>query len=422
MFSGVRASNLPCLNSQDSFAFASPLCLDIKIPRFDGDLLFTSKSLGMNMIDSVSQAATLLNDYQHLGASLKQWLQLAFGGICLWALLRFLIKRVSRRLKRIAESSATQWDDILLLAIRKTHGFCLFAFSLFLCAKAMGLAPAAMDIIYKVVMIASFFQVALWGNEILQHWLSFYLMNRNGQRERVDLSTYSAINITAKFLLYVLLLLLLLDNLGVNITALVTGLGIGGIAIALAVQNILGDIFASLTIVLDRPFEVGDFIVVDGRKGTVETVGLKTSRVRSLSGEQLVFPNKKLIESYIQNFKRMQERRVAFKVGVAYETPLPELRAIPQLIKDIIAAQPQTRVDHVHLLEYGDQSLIYEVVYFMTTPDNSLAMDVRQEVNLRILELFSERGIDFTSPSRSIVDSGSRPGLAVEGQKGIQPK
>jgi len=189
----------------------------------------------------------------------------------------------------------------------------------------------------------------------------------------------------------------------VNITGLVAGLGIGGIAVALAVQNILGDLLASLSIVLDKPFVIGDSIVVDSFSGTVEHIGLKTTRIRSISGEQLVFSNNDLLKSRIQNYKRMQERRVVFGFGVTYQTPLEKLPLINRIIREIIAAQPNSRFERVHFKEYGDSALNYEVVYFVMTPEYGIFMDVQETINLEIFRRFQEEGIEFAYPTRTVL-------------------
>jgi len=198
------------------------------------------------------------------------------------------------------------------------------------------------------------------------------------------------------------ILLLALDNFGVNITTLVTGLGIGGIAVALALQSVLGDLFASLSIVLDKPFVIGDFINVDEYMGTVEHIGLKTTRVRSLSGEQLVFSNSDLLKSRIRNYKHMQERRVAFTIGVTYQTPLDRVAAIPSIIRKIIEAQGGVRFDRSHFKTYGDSALVFETVYYVLSSDYNAYMDIQQAINLRVYEEFAAEGIEFAYPTRTL--------------------
>jgi len=215
-------------------------------------------------------------------------------------------------------------------------------------------------------------------------------------------TTITFLGFIARLILWVIVLLLILDNLGVNITGLVAGLGIGGIAVALAVQNILGDLLASLSIVLDKPFVIGDFVVVDSLSGTIEHIGLKTTRIRSLSGEQLIFSNNDLLKSRIRNYKRMEERRIVFGFGVVYQTPMEKLTFIKTIVGDIIKKQENARLDRVHFKEYGDSSLNFEVVYFVAKPDFNLYMDVQEAINLEIFRRFQEEGIEFAYPTRTL--------------------
>jgi len=198
-------------------------------------------------------------------------------------------------------------------------------------------------------------------------------------------------------------LLMALENFGVNITTFITGLGVGGVAVALAVQNILGDLFASLSIVLDKPFVIGDSLAVGEFQGTVEHVGLKTTRLRSLGGEQLIFSNGELTKSRMRNYGRMAERRVVFKIGVTYDTPREKLAQIPAWIKQIITEQPQTRVDRSHFAAYGDFALTFETVYYVLSPDYNTYMDIQQTINLKIHERFEKEGIEFAFPTQTLI-------------------
>lgn len=345
-----------------------------------------------------------LNEMTYLDSSLMHWLSALIGATAFWMLIRFVQARLVSNLEKSVPLSDTKFDDGLLIVLKKTQGIFLFIICFFLMSKFLGFSVKASLLLHKFLVVAMFFQAALWGNELVGFGLSRYLKRRgHGEQSEVHLSAYSAVSITAKFVLWSVLFLLLLDNLGVNITALVTGLGIGGIAIALAVQNILGDIFASLTIVLDRPFEVGDFIVVDGSKGTVESIGLKTSRIKSLSGEQLVFPNKKLVESQIQNFKQMQTRRIVFGFGVLYDSTYEQLEKIPEIVRQILGRVPEVVLDRVHLQKFGESSIDYEVVYIMQVPDYNVYMDAQQTINLALFKEFAAQGIEFAFPTRTVL-------------------
>lgn len=207
---------------------------------------------------------------------------------------------------------------------------------------------------------------------------------------------------TGKLLVWSILFVIALDNIGVEVTTVITGLGIGGIAIALAAQGVLRDLFASIAIVLDRPFRTGDFVVIEDMYGTVERVGVKTTRMRSLSGEQLVFGNDDLLASRIRNYGRMEARRVLFTFGVTYDTPPEQLEAIPQMVREAIESQPGTRFDRAHFRGYGESALEFETVYYMLNADYDAYMDVQQAVNLRLLRRFREEGIEFAFPTRTL--------------------
>ena len=212
-----------------------------------------------------------------------------------------------------------------------------------------------------------------------------------------------AMSFVGRALVWTVVALLVLDNLGIDVTALITGLGIGGVAVALALQNVLSDLFASLSIVLDKPFVVGDFVVVGDVMGTVEHVGLKTTRLRSLSGEQLVISNSDLLSSRIRNFQRMSERRAVFQLGVTYETSPDKLRAVPGIVRAAIEGQPGTRFDRSHFKSYGAFSLDFETVYYVHTADYNRYMDVQEGINLELLSQFNAHGIEFAYPTSTVL-------------------
>ncbi len=197
-------------------------------------------------------------------------------------------------------------------------------------------------------------------------------------------------------------LLLALSNIGVDITSLIAGLGIGGIAVALALQNVLGDLFSSFSIYFDKPFEVGDFIVIGDDMGTVERIGMKSTHIRTLLGEQLVVSNQELTTARIQNFKRMDRRRVVVSLGVTYDTSQKKLEMIPKMVEDIIKKVDKTEFDRCHFHEYGDSALLYELVFYVDTPDYNMYMDIRQDVNLQIFEAFAKEKIEFAYPTQTL--------------------
>jgi small-conductance mechanosensitive channel len=253
-----------------------------------------------------------------------------------------------------------------------------------------------------VAVIAVIIQLARWGNVVITFWVERY-QRRHAPEETERLASLHALAFIGRLFLITLALLLALDNIpGVEITTLIAGLGIGGIAVAIAVQNTLSDLFGSLSIILDKPFVNGDFIVIDSYMGTVEHIGLKTTRIRSLSGEQLIFSNTDLLKSRIRNYKRMAERRVVFSINIVYQTSYRKLQRIPVIIREIINQQENVRFDRVHFQNYGDFALIFEIVYYVLNADYAVYMDVQQSVNLEIFKRFEQEDIIFAYPTRTI--------------------
>ncbi len=204
------------------------------------------------------------------------------------------------------------------------------------------------------------------------------------------------------FAIWMTALVFVLDNLGVKISAVVAGLGVGGIAVALAAQAVLGDMFGYFVIFFDKPFAIGDFIVVEEKMGTVEYIGIKTTRIRAIGGELLIFSNKDLTNSRVHNFKKMERRRVVFKLGIIYQTPSEKLKAIPALVRRIIESQQDTTFDRGHFASYGDSSLNFEFVYYVSGADYTKYMDIQQAINLEIFEAFEKQNIEFAYPSQTL--------------------
>lgn len=213
----------------------------------------------------------------------------------------------------------------------------------------------------------------------------------------------------ANVIIWILGFVFLVDNLGYNVTTLIAGLGVGGIAIALAAQAVLGDLFSYFVIYFDRPFEIGDFVVVGSDNGVIEYIGIKTTRIRTLSGEELVCSNTDLTNSRLQNFKRMQKRRIVFGLGVTYQTSHQQVSEIPALVKGILTSKPKLQFDRAHFSGYGDFSLNFEFVYYVLDPDYNTYMDLQQEVYLEIFAIFEQKGIDFAYPTQTLYFENQTP-------------
>jgi small-conductance mechanosensitive channel len=229
-----------------------------------------------------------------------------------------------------------------------------------------------------------------------------FIINRVLEKKGGKARSLKWIAVVVKILIWATALLLVLDNIGVQVTTLVAGLGIGGLALAFAAQAILQDIFSFVTIFFDRPFEINDFIVVGDLRGTVEHIGVKTTRLRSISGEQLIFSNRDLTDSRIRNYKRMENRRVLFTLGVTYNTTSETLEEIPGIIKEIILSVENTTFDRAHFKELADFSLNFEVVYYVMSQDYKVYMDVHHKINIVIKKTFDEKGIEFAFPTQTV--------------------
>ena len=255
--------------------------------------------------------------------------------------------------------------------------------------------------IHIAIVLTFWFQVGLWGMAVVR----FAIDRRARRAGGTDAALAGSIDIIvfiAGITVWAMAFLLALDNLGIEIKPLLAGLGIGGIAVALAVQTVLGDLLASMSIALDKPFGIGDSLQVDDINGTVEHIGVKSTRLRSVSGEQVIMSNADILKSRVRNNGRMRERRAAFVLNIAYNTKAETLRAIPAVIRDIVTTQPHTRFDRCHFLSYGDWALRFEVVYFVTVSDYMVYADTQQAINLAIFERFEEMGVEFAFPTRPV--------------------
>ena len=314
---------------------------------------------------------------------------------------------VGRQLQRITEGGHLPFLGYIEEVLSATRLLFIGALSLLIALSQLTLAAQQAKWLQYAWIVILLMQIGLWGTRIVA-----VAAERAFVRQR-DVNPAAATHLmlgalVARILLWSLVLLAMLDNLGFNISTLVASLGIGGIAVALAVQNILGDIFSSVSIALDKPFVIGDFIVVDSYMGTVEYIGMKTTRLRSLGGEQIIFSNTELLKNRIRNYKRMQERRVLFEFRVAYETASDDVERIPSLVKDIVTAGGLVRLDRVHFKSFGDSALLFEVVYFVLDADYNRYMDIQQTINMAMLRKFRDRNITFAYPT-STVHIGSMP-------------
>ncbi|MBN1859795.1 mechanosensitive ion channel family protein [Candidatus Bipolaricaulota bacterium] len=325
-----------------------------------------------------------------------------FVALFFWVCVRFIL----RRLSKIAERTSTRLDDLVCKLLERTKLVFLSVAAIYVGSLVVELPGVADQVLRVLSVLALLFQAGYWGNALISFWIDHSIRDRLSSDAR-KATSLSALGFVAKVVIWSVVVLIGLDNIGVDITALIAGLGVTGIAISLAVQSILGDLFASLSIIIDKPFEIDDFVVVGELSGTVEKIGLKSTRVRSLSGEQIIFGNGDLLSSRIKNYKRMNERRIVFGLGVAYDTPKESLEAIPEMVREIIGRQKDARFDRCHFKTYGEFALLFEIVYYVLIPDYSVYMDVQQAINLDIHAQFEAAGIVFAYPTQTIYLAGT---------------
>ena len=339
---------------------------------------------------------------QEFWGNLIQDYLIAFGVFVVFLLVfKFFEKKVLKKVEKWARKTKTDIDDEIVKIVEKMpHIFYLY-FSFYIAIKFLSINTTVSKVIDGILIILLIYWAAKVASDLIEYGFR-KLAAKKGAKEKEKTTTYFALAFIAKIILWSTGLLLILSNLGVNISALVASLGIGGIAIALALQNVLGDIFSSFSLYFDKPFEIGDFIVLGDHKGTVKKIGLKTTRIQALQGEEIVVSNNELTSARVQNFKKMQKRRIDFGFGVTYDTPPAKLKKIPKMVKEVITKVKLADFDRAHFKKFGDSSLDFEVVYYANTADYNKYMDTQQKINLDIVSAFEKEKIEMAFPTRTI--------------------
>lgn len=346
----------------------------------------------MNGLDELGQHAFLGND---LAAWAKALVQFALWFTVLPVLKRF----VTRRLQKLEPAQSSAALELVLELLKRTTRIFLVVVAVYLAVLWLEV-PERLELwVTGTLRFFIWLQVALWGTATMRFFVDRRL-RRDADAAKESAASLNILKFVGVAAVWALAFLLLLANLGIDVTALIAGLGVGGIAIALAVQKVLGDLLASLSIALDKPFKVGDFLVVGEEKGTVEHIGIKSTRLRSLGGEQVIISNADLLSSRVHNFGLLYERRAVLRIGIARGTPREKVAELPRILEESIRAQPTTRFERAHFASFGTYSLDFEAAYLVLDPDYGRFMDIQQAINLRLLEVFRERGIDFAYPTQ----------------------
>ncbi len=335
-----------------------------------------------------------------LGNSLLSWL-IALGVILVLFFALLTIRSAIRRYHgSMRQTSDTELMEIPLEILSRTTLLFFVVVAVFAGLSTLDMPDRIQAVLSAGLMLALFFQAGIWASAAAMAWLERRRRRTATLTDRAVAGSLGIVAFIVRVAIWSLVLLVALDNLGIDVTALVAGLGIGGIAVALATQNVLGDLFASLSIAFDKPFLVGDFLILDDYLGSVEDIGVRSTRLRSLSGEQIILSNADLLKSRVRNYGRMFERRVVMGHRIAYGTPLEHVREIPRLIREAIEAQPDTRFDRAHFAKHGPDALEFESVYYVLSPDYNRYMDIQQAINLRIHEELAARDVEFAFPTQ----------------------
>jgi small-conductance mechanosensitive channel len=343
---------------------------------------------------------TDLLDQEYLGNTVQQYL-IVLGVIILGLLLVKLFKKlVLKRIKKVVAKTKTSIDDFIVDSVDQFIIPIINFTIIYGGLKTLVWPPRILNILEVVfVVVITFYAIRLVSSIILK-MLQSYIRSQEGGAEKVK--QMGGVILIINGVIWVIGLIFMLSNLGYNVSAIIAGMGIGGIAIALAAQNIIGDLFNYFVIFFDRPFEVGDFLVIGDKNGTVDKIGIKTTRIKTLSGEQLVVSNSDMTNSRIQNFKKMETRRIVFGIGVTYETPVEQVKMIPGLLKEIVESESRVKFDRAHFKAFGDSSLDYEIVYIINSSDFNTYMDIQQDFNFQIYQKFGELGISIAFPTRTL--------------------
>lgn len=333
-----------------------------------------------------------------LGNSVKSYLQFVLFFIASVVIIKIFKSILLSRLKSWAEKTKTTLDDVVILFCEKKMVPVFYFLAFYFSIAVLKVSDDIKKIVYYSISIFIAYLLIQVGIKVSTHLLTRYW----GSDDPDEKQNMQGIVTVIKIVIWGIGITFLLDNLGFEISAVIAGLGIGGVAVALAAQSILGDLFSCFSIYFDKPFNLGDFIIVGDYLGVVEHIGIKTTRIKSLSGEEIVFSNTDLTNSRVKNYKKMEKRRVLFKLGVTYQTTLEQLKEMPGIIKNIIVGINDTTFDRAHFSSYGDFALIYEIVYYVTGNDYNKYMDIQQEINFKIKDEFAKRSIEFAYPTQTI--------------------
>ena len=332
-----------------------------------------------------------------LNNSLKDYLIFVLLFLFILFILKIFKTIVLKKLKKISQKTKTSLDDAIIDYILTINFPFYFIIALYFSLMTLNLVAGIDKVLNILLVVIVFYEVV----KVLEKLVNYFFLEYTKEDQK-NKSVMNFSKIFLKIIIWSVGLLMILSNLGVDISALIASLGIGGIAVALAMQNILKDLFSSVSIYIDKPFEVGDYITLGTDSGVVEKIGMKTTRLKTLRGEELVVSNDELTKTRINNFKKLAKRREVLNFGVIYDTPAEKLEKIPAIVEEIIKKQKDVDFDRSHFSALNDSSLDFETVYYINSDDYALYMDLKQNINLELIKRFKKEGIEFAYPSQTI--------------------
>lgn len=323
--------------------------------------------------------------------------------LILWLFFGWLIYTIIERyFMKLAKKTKTKLDDEILKNIKLPLYLFIIVTGFYYTIEPLSFIQPFTDTVALLFVIIEILLATFVVTRIVNVLVSWY--HEKQKEKKRDLSDH-LIFILRKIIhliIYLFAFFIILYVFEIDLSGVVVGLGVGGIAIAFALQNILGDVFSAFTIYFDRPFEIGDYITIGSDAGVVKKIGIKSTRIQTLQGEELVVSNHELVNTRIRNFKKMKKRRITFTFGVIYDTPQEKLKKIPDIVKKILSSLNLAELDRVHFKEFGSFSLTFEVVYYIKSKDYNRYMDTQQEINLEIKKAFEKEGIEMAFPTQTV--------------------
>ncbi|MBW3003516.1 mechanosensitive ion channel family protein [Candidatus Woesearchaeota archaeon] len=336
------------------------------------------------------------------GNSVQEYL-IALGIFAVIVLVFKLIKfGVIHKLHELSKKTHNQVDDLIIGVIASVTWPFYVVLAAYIAIRWITVPDIVSKVFYYIILIVALYYIVKAINSIIKFVAKTVREKREKEEEQADTSVIRLISNVCQALVWLAAVLILLQNFGVNITTLIAGIGVAGIAIAFALQKVLEDIFASISIYFDKPFKSGEYIVIGDDSGTVQHIGIKSTRIKTLQGEELVVSNRELTSARIRNFKKMEDRRVVFSIGVTYDTPVSKMRKIPGIIAKVFDKVPLGTLDRCHFKTFSASSLDYEIVYHVGSTDYNDYMDTQQELNLLIKQEFDKLKIEFAFPTQTI--------------------